>query len=163
MAANKDSATKPQERTTALFIRPLRQEDWLEVCRIEKLAYPIPWSDKIHQDCIDSKYPSILLESQSEVLGYAIFNYLVDECHLLNIAINPKFQGKGFATKLLNGILLRASESDMVKVILEVRASNQAAINFYQKEQFMQIGCRKKYYKTIDGYEDAIVMEKLLD
>lgn len=141
----------------------MAMEDLANVCQLEKLAYSIPWSDKVHRECIEAQYPSILIEDSREFMGYAVFNYLLDECHLLNIAIHPKFQGQGFATSLLHAMLVRAENAGMVKVILEVRASNQSAIGFYQKEQFSQIGIRKKYYKTARGHEDAIVMEKILE
>lgn len=44
-------------------------------------------------------------------------------------------------------------------VLLEVRASNHAAIHLYEKEGFEIVGSRPRFYN--DG-EDAILMNKYL-
>lgn len=154
--------TKISSKQSLFFIRSLQAKDLARVNQIEQAVYPIPWTQGIHQDCVDSKYPSLVLEDKQQIIGYAVFNYLLDECHLLNIAIAPEFQDQGYATKLLHAMELRAQEAGMQRIILEVRASNNPAIQFYKKEAFEQIGLRKKYYKALQGREDAIVMSKAL-
>lgn len=49
----------------------------------------------------------------------------------------------------------RAREAACEYMTLEVRASNEAALNLYQKMGFIQVNVSKNYYP--DG-EDAIVM-----
>ena len=44
------------------------------------------------------------------------------------------------------------------KIMLEVRESNISAIKLYEKNGFIEINRRKKYY----GNEDAIIMERNL-
>lgn len=143
-------------------VRQLTDADLEQVCAIENRAYKLPWSEKIHAQCIESGYPSLVLEQGGAIIGYAIFNYLYDECHLMNIVTDPGFQGLGVASVLISAMYKKAKEAGMVKVILEVRASNQVAIDFYHKQEFVEIGLRKEYYKTADGREDALVMERLL-
>ena len=143
-------------------IRLLTKADLEQVCAIENRAYKLPWSDTIHAQCVESGYPSLVLEQGGAIIGYAIFNYLYDECHLMNIVTDPGFQGLGVASLLISAMYERASESGMVKVILEVRASNEVAIGFYHKQGFAEIGLRKKYYKSDEGREDALVMERML-
>jgi [ribosomal protein S18]-alanine N-acetyltransferase len=43
---------------------------------------------------------------------------------------------------------------------LEVRASNTAAQNLYEKNGFHQVGVRKNYYQNSNVSEDALVMHK---
>lgn len=143
-------------------VRLLTKADLEQVCAIEKKAYTIPWTDKIHAECIESGYPSLVLEQGGAIVGYVIFNYLYDECHLMNIVTDPGFQGLGVASQLISAMYEKAKESGMVKVILEVRASNEVAIGFYHKQGFTEIGLRKQYYKAVDGHEDALVMERML-
>lgn len=143
-------------------VRQLTKADLEQVCTIEKQAYTIAWTDKVHADCVESGYPSLILEQGGAIIGYAIFNYLHDECHLMNIVTDPSFQGLGVATLLIEAMYDRAKESNMAKIILEVRASNQVAIEFYHKQGFSEIGLRKGYYKKADGQEDALVMERML-
>lgn len=143
-------------------VRQLTEADLAQVCSIEKRAYTIAWTDKIHAECVESGYPSLVLEQGGAIVGYVIFNYLYDECHLMNIVTDPNFQGLGVATRLIKAMYDSAKKSGMVKVILEVRASNKIAIEFYHKQGFAEIGLRKNYYKTTDGQEDALVMELVL-
>lgn len=143
-------------------VRQLTEADLEQVCAIENRAYKLPWSEKIHAQCVESGYPSLVLEQGGAIIGYSIFNYLYDECHLMNIVTDPAFQGLGVASLLISAMYERARESGMVKVILEVRASNQVAVDFYHKQEFIEIGLRKDYYKTVDGSEDALVMERML-
>ncbi|MCW9029283.1 MAG: ribosomal protein S18-alanine N-acetyltransferase [Kangiella sp.] len=143
-------------------VRQLTKADLEQVCAIEKKAYSIPWADKIHADCVESGYPSLVLEQGGAIMGYAIFNYLYDECHLMNIVTDPNFQGLGVASQLIEEMYNYAKQSGMVKVILEVRDSNLVAIEFYHKQGFAEIGLRKNYYKTLKGKEDALVMERPL-
>lgn len=143
-------------------IRQLIKADLQQICTIEKNACTIAWTDKIHADCVESDYPSLVLEQGEAIVGYVIFNYLYDECHLMNIVTDPSFQSLGVATLLIKAMYDTAKESGMVKVILEVRASNQVAIEFYHKQGFAEIGLREGYYKTAEGREDALVMERML-
>lgn len=143
-------------------VRQLTKADLEQVCTIEKRVYKLPWTDKIHAQCVESGYPSLVLEQGGAIIGYAIFNYLYDECHLMNIVTEPNFQGLGVASELIASMYERAKESGMVKVILEVRASNEVAIGFYHKQGFAEIGLRKGYYKSEEGREDALVMERML-
>ncbi|ACV26222.1 ribosomal protein S18-alanine N-acetyltransferase [Kangiella koreensis] len=143
-------------------IRQLTEADLAQVCSIEKRAYTIAWTDKVHAECVESGYPSLILKQGGAIVGYAIFNYLYDECHLMNIVTDPNFQGLGVATRLIKAMYDKARKSGMVKVILEVRESNTIAIEFYHKQGFAEIGLRKNYYKTTDGQEDALVMELIL-
>lgn len=143
-------------------VRQLTKADLAQVCSIEKRAYIIAWTDKVHAECVESGYPSLVLEQGGAIVGYAIFNYLYDECHLMNIVTDPNFQGLGVATRLITAMYDKARKSNMVKVILEVRESNTIAIEFYHKQGFAEIGLRKNYYKTTDGQEDALVMELIL-
>jgi len=46
----------------------------------------------------------------------------------------------------------------MLRVFLEVRASNAAALALYRSAGFREIGVRRGYYQNANGSEDAITM-----
>ena len=48
------------------------------------------------------------------------------------------------------------------KIFLEVRVSNNHAIELYNKTGFKKVSIRKNYYRLPDGKEDALVMSKRL-
>ncbi|HEY4707910.1 MAG TPA: ribosomal protein S18-alanine N-acetyltransferase, partial [Thermodesulfobacteriota bacterium] len=76
------------------------------------------------------------------------------EAHILNIAVDPKFRGRGLATRLLSMMLQIMKRKMVYEIFLEVRVSNDAARELYRKFGFREAFIRKNYY----GDEDAIVM-----
>jgi ribosomal-protein-alanine N-acetyltransferase len=84
---------------------------------------------------------------------------VVDEAHLLNVAVSAEKQGQGLGRFLLNQAVACARGLGMESVLLEVRPSNTRALEIYERYGFKQIGRRKGYYPAADGQrEDAIVM-----
>ena len=98
-------------------------------------------------------------QAQGEILAFAICQQVLDEATLFNIAVHPKAQGKGIGKQLLSGLIEQLRCRDVLTLWLEVRASNQVAIQLYQSLGFNEVTVRKRYYPTPDGgREDAIVM-----
>ncbi|MRX28439.1 ribosomal protein S18-alanine N-acetyltransferase [Kangiella sp. HZ709] len=147
-------------------IRPLVDSNLEQILSIENNAAPFPWSKEAHQDAIIQQYPSLVLTQADMIAGFIVFNYYLDECHLLNLVIDPSFQSQGYGKKLANKMMEQAREKGMKTVILEVRESNSSAIKLYERLGFKQIGTRKNYYrgnlKQDLAREDAIVMQKPL-
>jgi ribosomal-protein-alanine N-acetyltransferase len=96
------------------------------------------------------------------MLGYAVLMWAVDEAELLDIAIAAKHQRHGWGHKLLEEMMVLARRNAMRRVVLEVRASNAAAIGLYKSMGFTDIGLRRDYYPAENGREDAILMEREL-
>ncbi|MBI4412733.1 MAG: ribosomal protein S18-alanine N-acetyltransferase [Deltaproteobacteria bacterium] len=89
------------------------------------------------------------------ICGYIIFWLVLDEVHLISIAVHPEYRRRKIASKLFQFML------DYVKpgpksVYLEVRPSNEDALDFYRKMGFEETGLRKKYYPN---GEDAVLMK----
>jgi ribosomal-protein-alanine N-acetyltransferase len=95
-----------------------------------------------------------------ELAGYSIFNWAVGEAHLLNLCVDPKWQGKAYGSLMLertiNYVTMRGNQS----MFLEVRASNPRAVMLYKKRGFRVIGHRRGYYRADGGREDAVVMRR---
>ena len=90
-------------------------------------------------------------------MGFLIFNQVVDEAELLNIAVKRSFQGEGLGACLLDYCLAEVSAS-AVSLFLEVRVSNFPAIALYEGRGFRPVGVRKAYYHSESGREDALIM-----
>lgn len=97
-----------------------------------------------------------------EVACYAFMMIGFEESNLLNISVNPKFQRQSLASKLLHHLLLISRINHAKHMWLEVRESNQAAINLYQKHHFDVIGKRKNYYKYQDDAGKTVKEHALL-
>jgi ribosomal-protein-alanine N-acetyltransferase len=83
---------------------------------------------------------------------------LLDEGHILDVAVDPSCRGKGVGRLLVQRVLDDCRVGGASFVSLEVRVSNGAAIALYQGMGFTEVGRRKRYYR--DG-EDALMMEYL--
>ena len=84
--------------------------------------------------------------------------YIVDECHLLNLCVRQEARGQGLGTKMIQYLINQARQKDMGSIFLEVRVSNDAAIRLYDKLGFNEIGIRRGYYPDTSGREDALVL-----
>jgi [ribosomal protein S18]-alanine N-acetyltransferase len=146
-----------------LNIRPARLKDFDELLFIEEQAHIYPWPESTLHWCLEQPHlRCFVLEQQRDIIGFAIYECVLDEATLLNIAINPNYQGQGFGRALLRQSLL-ALDATIARTFLEVRISNETALRLYQSENFVEIGQRRNYYPTASGREDARVFELDLD
>jgi ribosomal-protein-alanine N-acetyltransferase len=143
-------------------IRRMLVDDLSEVLYNERRSYSHPWTEGIFKDSMSSGYECWLLLTEEENIGHAILSCAAGESHLLNICINPEHQGKGLGKKLVEHMLVRASERDAKAIFLEVRASNLTAYSLYLSLGFSDIGVRHNYYPAFSGREDALVLTKEL-
>ena len=77
----------------------------------------------------------------------------LDDINILDICTANKHKNMGYASKLIEHI--KSIKQNNQTISLEVKRTNQIAINFYKKHGFKIIAERKKYYR--DG-EDALIM-----
>jgi ribosomal-protein-alanine N-acetyltransferase len=93
----------------------------------------------------------------SSIIGYVIYNTVVDDAEVLNIAIHPEYQHKGYGRYLLE-YLISILPKSIKRFFLEVRATNTNAICLYEDIGFVAICERKNYYCSTSKTEDAILM-----
>jgi ribosomal-protein-alanine N-acetyltransferase len=145
-----------------VILRDMTEADLGAVLRIEREVHAHPWTAGNFSDALRSKYQCKVYEYQGRMLGYAVMMLAVDEAELLDIAIDAAQQRQGWGRKLLEEMLVLARRRDMRRMVLEVRASNAAAINLYRNAGFADIGLRRDYYPAENGREDAILMGREL-
>lgn len=90
-----------------------------------------------------------------DLLGVGCYWAILDEAHITLLGILPTHQRQGLGRWLLLHLLEDACEREMSRATLEVRVSNQRAIDLYKSLGFSALGKRKHYYH--DG-EDALVL-----
>jgi len=138
----------------------MKAEDLDEILRIEQASFPKPWTRSMFEgelrNPVSFSYTLTVRpqEGLERIGGYAVLWIVHGEAHILNIAVNPEYRGRGIASRLL-GLMLDLMKRNLVyEVFLEVRVSNTAARALYGKYGFREAYIRKNYY----GDEDAIVM-----
>jgi ribosomal-protein-alanine N-acetyltransferase len=144
------------------MLRRLTEMDIPEVVIIEELTQESPWSEEIFKKCIEMGSHGWGIEQDLHLVGFIFLFSKVDEGHILNIAVHPTYQRRGYAQQLISKAISVAQEEALTVIFLEVRSSNNHAIELYKKMGFTQIGVRKGYYVHSEGREDAIVFVKNL-
>jgi len=99
---------------------------------------------------------ALIAEQSSRIVGFIAARNVLDEMEILNIAVHPDSRRQGVATGLLLVALKRGADQGAKKVFLEVRASNAAAIQFYERHSFRISGRRTRYYSS--PVEDAVIL-----
>jgi ribosomal-protein-alanine N-acetyltransferase len=127
-----------------------------EILQIEKGSFDDPWSEGMFLQELSGEREKLALALilDGELAGYVIGWLVFDEFHLGNIAVDPKIKGQGWGRSLLKEALDTARAAGCRTSTLEVRTSNQTAINLYHGFGYREIAIRKKYY----GSEDALIM-----
>jgi ribosomal-protein-alanine N-acetyltransferase len=145
----------------ALRIRRLDLHDLNAIERIEKRAYPTPWSRSMFASEL-AKPTSICLGAfdvdgeDGRLCGYLIVSRYVDAWHVMNVATDPNHRGRGIATMLLERLFELTANDARRGYTLEVRVSNSTAIALYERLGFRSRGIRRGYYT--DNREDALIM-----
>jgi [ribosomal protein S18]-alanine N-acetyltransferase len=140
-------------------IRPLAVGDLDAVGEIERLAMPAPWSPAMFAGEI-AKPTSVCLGAWEAVpqrlVGYVIVSRYVDAWHVMNLVVAESHRRRGIATALLDEVFGRTLDAGRRGFTLEVRASNDAALQLYETLGFRRQGVRRGYYT--DNREDAVIM-----
>ena len=154
--------------TLHVLIELAQISDIDEIVALENRAFPYPWSRNVLLGEIDGEsfsyvYVARLVDESGipgRIIGYHFFWLVADEIHVLNIAVDPEYQGLGLGKILMNFAADFGRERDAQCMILEVRVSNTPAQALYHTLGFQQVGLRKKYYAN--NKEDAYAMKKEL-
>jgi len=137
-------------------IRPANEGDVPAIVEIENVSFQAPWREKsFKQEIANPKaFLYVAAGKDEDVLGYYDIWVYAGEGHLLNICVAPGHRRKGLGKALLEHALAAARGAGAREIYLEVRRSNDAAINLYEKYGFVKLGVRKGYYR---GGEDALL------
>lgn len=142
--------------------------DWMS--RLEQICFPDAWSRESLADTVQYEHNAIYIaaadrrcclmqdymETDGEPCGYLIANLVAGESELLRIAVSPNCRGRGYGDALM--CYYRAQTVRLCRrYLLEVRESNAAARNLYQRCGYRAIGVRRRYYHAPE--EDGIVYE----
>jgi len=141
----------------AIDIRDMRPEDVPDVASIERSSFSTPWSENSFYSEIYGRYSvARVAVLRGRIIGYSIARLILDEGHLLDLAVNSELRRRGIARLLLEDVICGLKMNRCRAFYLEVRASNIAARQFYEKLNFTVIGTRKNYY--INPVEDACIL-----
>jgi ribosomal-protein-alanine N-acetyltransferase len=143
---------------TEVFIRKMIWSDVPEVLSIERMSFTTPWSETAFLKEIYSPYSMMKVAVlEGEIAGYVCASHLLDEGHILNLAVHPDLRRRSVATVLVRKVIDELRMKECKALFLEVRVSSHDAVQFYERFGFRSVGYRKDYYTL--PKEDAVLME----
>ncbi len=154
----------------AVLVCAMERRHLREVCRIDRLVYPRPWSMAIYLDELQRDADRVYrvacragpIGRPASVIGYGGLMIVGDEGHITSVAVHPQCQSRGVGAQLLLELHREARRIGRVDALtLEVRASNAPAQRLYRWFGYAPVGTRKDYYRGTEagrGREDALVM-----
>ena len=145
-----------------LLIRPALPDDCPALVEIDHAGNPSPWSAEQFAATLAEPYSHIrVAEQNGQIAAFIVWQTVFEEAELHLIATAPAARRQGIAAALMALWLQHSEQNGVQRLMLEVRATNQAAQALYRRYGFAESGRRPGYYRTADGREDAVIMEKL--
>ena len=93
---------------SALEVRAMMPADLEAVAALARRADPFGWSLRNFQDALAAGYIMTVIEAEARIVGYFALMVVVDEAELLEIAVDPDFQGRGCGKTLLKAAVAAA-------------------------------------------------------
>lgn len=160
-----DSENMEREITFKPYaVDQMREADLDEVVAIEDITGLNRWGYDAYRRELLKNQNSVMLVARNiasnrgfDVVGFFAGWIIEDELHVNNIASHPDFRRLGIGRSLLEAGIDQGKLSGVAYVLLEVRASNEAAQSLYRKLGFNFIARRRDYYRL--PVEDAFVMK----
>jgi ribosomal-protein-alanine N-acetyltransferase len=142
------------------LVEPLTSPDELDaLLEIEHASFTNPWTREMYVAELENEGVSFFYVARNEgraIVGFCSFWRLLDELHINNLAVRPDLRREGVASALLSRVLADGTELGARRATLEVRRSNAAALQLYQRFAFSIAGVRRGYYTHPD--EDALIL-----
>lgn len=160
-AAGEERAGEParEDPGSECEIRPMRQGDLPEVVGVERNAFAVPWREETFRRLLSHGRTRAwtAVDRSGAVAGYAVMWFTENGAQLGNLAVSEAHRRRGLGRRLVLTAVeaVRGAESGDC-LILEVRESNDAAIQLYRDLGFRLLGRRSGYYRSPP--EDALVM-----
>lgn len=142
-----------------LSIAPMRRRHLRSVLRIESEVYPRPWTLGLYLNELalpEHRRVYLVARSGGHVVGHAGLMFAADDGHVTTVAVDPRWQRRGIAARLLVVLFREAAARGATDLTLEVRAGNEPAQALYRRFGFAEAGIRRGYYSETG--EDAVIM-----
>ena len=140
-------------------MRHITKADAPWLAATHKASFPKGWSAQEFTELLASNATGLMVESTAFIL----WRSAADEAEIITLATAQSHRRKGHASHLIQQMLTMLATQNIRRILLEVRANNEAAIELYHILGFTHIATRPNYYSMPDGTrQNARVMEKLL-
>ena len=140
-------------------IVPMAEAHVAAVAELEQVCFSAPWSEaSVREELTNPLSLWLVALAGGQVAGYVGSQTVLDEADMMNLAVAPQHRRQGIARQLVEALGDALRAQGVQSLTLEVRASNEAAIQLYRSLGFTQVGRRARYYTK--PTEDALILRK---
>jgi ribosomal protein S18 acetylase RimI-like enzyme len=130
--------------------------DYDRVARGEMAGWVATQNSNVGAEIADEDAAELIGKGDVDVAGFLVARRLSTDLEILNFAVESDWRRCGIGAELLTAALQWAQTFQATQAILEVRASNLAALRFYERHKFEVVGRRPRYYTA--PVEDALLL-----
>lgn len=133
-------------------------DDIEAVFALNRQVFDEAWSKTVMLQSLQVGYDLFVCYQGKDLLGYVLSQDVLFETQVMQLAVREDKRRQGIALRLMD--MLIQEKQDMDELVLEVRASNLGAQDFYQALGFVSIARRPNYYAktSTKPREDAVLM-----
>lgn len=150
-----------------LWLERAKGDDAPHLAALEAECFSHPWTEEQLRQEIAYGPPGAVLLLRSAaggpssvggrtVAAFCAYRVLVDEAHVMDVAVARRWRRRGLGSWLVRFCLARAGREGALRALLEVRAGNAPARRLYERLGFSEISRRRDYYTG--PVEDAVVL-----
>jgi tRNA threonylcarbamoyladenosine biosynthesis protein TsaB len=159
-----EAAAESANSSNGILVRQMCGMDLDAVMEITARLKELPqwtranYQAALHAEAVPRRMALAAIGPEPEFLlmGFAVASLMPPQAELETIAVAAENQRRGVASRLLDEIFEKLALAGATEVVLEVRASNQAALGLYRRLGFKETGRRPRYYH--EPVEDAVLM-----
>ena len=142
-------------------VRWMVRKDLPEVIDIERKCFEYPWTeDNFIQTLRQRNCLGMTAEYQNRIVGFMVYSVPKNRIHLLNLAVAPEYQRKGFARQMAAALIKKLITQGRSKIITEIRETNLPALLCFKNLGFRATVILKNYYEEMN--EDVYRMQYTL-
>lgn len=151
-----------REKNAVPEVRLMTKEDGAAVAEMEHQLFSDAWSEKSVQETMDQPASICLMaEKAGRPAGYLLAYTAADEVEIARIGVSKELQRQGTGRTLLAELEKLCVSKGLRKILLDVRAGNEAARALYAAAGFREDGIRQRFYEN--PQEDAVLMSRTLE
>lgn len=143
--------------TLVLKIRPIEFRDIEAILAVQQASPEVAqWTAPDYARVAAGDMAGWVTEENDAVTGFLTARRAATDLEILNFAVRAASRRRGLGSSLLRQALAWGAAFGAEKALLEVRASNHAALRFYERHGFREAGRRPRYYAA--PVEDALLL-----
>ena len=151
------------------LVRPLNLDDCQAVADLETQLFAGRFTAQSLRDMLNKPaFYGAVLPAVGQAVGQAVaihayyLSTITADCaDIIAIGTHRDWQRRGFGRIMLEHLIGVTERQHVEKILLEVAADNMPARQLYDSCGFVEIGCRKNYYKRGETRCDAVIMARL--